>query len=412
MLARDDEALTSIGRALALDPDNAEALTNRGVALNALKRYAEALIGYERALALCPDHADALTNRGVALHELGRLDEALKSYDHALALRPDDAEALSNRGHTLHELDRYEESLASCDRALALQPDLADAHCNRGNALNALQRFDEALLSYDQALALRPDNAKALTNRGIALHALKRFDDELASYARALAVEPDYADAHFNAGWCRLLRGDFRGFKDYEWRWKIDRLKSSKRNFAQPHWIGADDGANKTVLLHAEQGFGDTIQFCRYVPLVAQRAGRVILEVQEPLRDLVGDLPGVTRILSRGETLPDFDVHCPLLSLPFLMETGACDHTVASPLSRRASARRRRVGCPAGLKEPPAHWARLVRQPHAQERSQPLDRACGFAAAPRSGRDLCELATQCARRRRAAVAQPRHCPFR
>jgi len=356
MLDRDDEGLASIDRALALDPDNAEALTNRGVALNALKRYAEALIGYERALALCPDHAEALTNRGVALHELGRLDEALKSYDHALELRPDDAEALSNRGHTLHELERYEDSLASCDRALLLQPDLADAHCNRGNALNALQRFDEALVSYDQALALRPDNAKALTNRGIALHALKRFDDELASYARALAVEPDYADAHFNSGWCRMLHGDFRAFKDYEWRWKIDRLKSSKRNFAQPHWTAADDGANKTVLLHAEQGFGDTIQFCRYAPLVAQRVGRLILEVQEPLRDLVGVLPGVTQVVSRGEALPDFDVHCPLLSLPLLMETelatipsqvpylGASPQGVAEWGARLGSRSRPRIG--------------------------------------------------------------------
>jgi len=165
----------------------------------------------------------------------------------------------------LHELKRFEESLSSCDRALALRPDFADAHCNRGNALNGLQRFEEALASYDQALALQPDSAKAHTNRGIALHALKRFDDELASYARALTVQPGYPDAHFNAGWCRMLRGDFRGFDEYEWRWKTDRSKHLTRNFAQPLWTGANDAANRTVLLHAEQGFGDTIQFCRYV---------------------------------------------------------------------------------------------------------------------------------------------------
>ncbi|MGB6935189.1 MAG: tetratricopeptide repeat protein [Xanthobacteraceae bacterium] len=342
------------------------------MAQSALKRYAEALVGYEHALTLCPDHADALTNRGVALHELGRLDEALKSYDHALALRPDDAEALSNRGHTLHELERYEESLASCDRALLLQPDLADAYCNRGNALNAVQRFDEALVSCDQALALRPDNAKALTNRGIALHALKRFDDEMASYARALAVEPDYADAHFNAGWCRMLHGDFRGFKDYEWRWKIDRLKSSKRDFARPHWTGADDGANKTVFLHAEQGFGDTIQFCRYVPLVAQRAGRLILEVQEPLRDPGDALPGVTQVISRGETLPDFDVHCPLLSLPLLMETQLA--TIPSHVPYLGARPQGVAEWGARAQGAPAHWPRLVPQPHAQKRSQPFGR--------------------------------------
>ena len=118
-----------------------------------------------------------------------------------------------------------------------------------------------------------------------------------------------------------MLRGDFRGFEDYEWRWKTDQSKRWQRNFAQPLWTGADDAVNRTVLLHAEQGFGDTIQFCRYAPLVAQRAARVILEVQEPLCELIGDLPGVAQAVSRGETLPQFDLHCPLLSLPLVMGT-------------------------------------------------------------------------------------------
>ena len=227
---------------------------------------------------------------------------------------------LSNRGHTLHELMRFEESLASCERAVVLRPDFADAHSNRGNALNALQRFDEALASYGEALALRPDDAKTLTNRGIALHGLKRFDDEMASYARALAVDPDYPEAHFNAGWCRMLRGDFEGLLEYEWRWQGE-LRRAKRNFAQPLWTHADDVANKTVLLHAEQGFGDTIEFCRYAPLVAERGARVILEVQEPLRELMQDLPGVAQVVTRGEALPDFDLQCPLLSVPLAMGT-------------------------------------------------------------------------------------------
>jgi tetratricopeptide (TPR) repeat protein len=319
-LKRHSEALASLDRALALHPDNIDALTNRGVALNALKRYDEALASYDRAFVLCPDHIDALTNRGVALNELQRYEEALASYDRAIALQPDDAQAHSNRGHTLHELMRFEESLASCDRALMLRPDLADAHCNRGNALNALRRFEDALASYDEALKLRPDYAEALTNRGIALHALKRFDDEMASYERALALQPDYAEAHFNAGWCRMLRGDFSGWSEYEWRWQT-ALRRAKRDFAEPLWSGAQGVADKTVLLHAEQGFGDTIQFCRYAPLVAERAGRVILEVQAPLRELMCDLPGVAQIVSRGETLPDFDLQCPLLSLPHVFGT-------------------------------------------------------------------------------------------
>ncbi len=320
-LKRYAEAVASFDRALTAHPDYVDALTNRAVNLHELKRDGEALESLDRALALDPDNVEALTNRGVALNELRRFDEALESYDRALMLRPDDAEARSNRGHTLHELKRFEESLMSCDCALALRPDLADAHCNRGNALNALQRFDEALVSYEQALALRPDDAKTLTNQGIALHALKRFDEEAARYARALAVQPDYPEAHFNTGWRRMLHGDFGGWREYEWRWRIGELKQARRDFAQPLWTGADAAANQTLLLHAEQGFGDTIQFCRYASLVGERAARVILEVQEPLRDLMNGLPGVTQTVSRGEALPDFDVHCPMLSLPLVMGT-------------------------------------------------------------------------------------------
>ena len=154
------------------------------------------------------------------------------------------------------------------------------------------------------------------------LHELKRFDEALASYDRALMLRPDYAEAHFNEACCRLLIGDFKGgWEKNEWRWETGQARNEKRNFAQPQWIGSNEITGKTILLHAEQGFGDTIQFCRYVPLVAQRAARVILEVQRPLHDLMSTLPGATQIVSRGDPLPDFDLHCPLFSLPLALGT-------------------------------------------------------------------------------------------
>jgi tetratricopeptide (TPR) repeat protein len=285
---RDEEALASLDRAIALSPDNVEALVNRGVTLNALKRYDEALACCERALRLCPDHLDALTNRGVALHDLTRFDEALASHGRALALRPDFAEALSNRGNTLQELRRFDEALASFDHALKLQPDFAEAHSNRGNVLRELRRFDEALTSYDRALKLRPD----------------------------------FADGHFNASVCRLLRGDFaRGWQEHEWRWETRHLRAVKRRFPQRLWTGADDLAGKTILLHAEQGFGDTLQFCRYVPQVAEHAAHVVVEVQKPLYELMKSLGGRIQIVPRGAALPEFDLHCPLLSLPLAFGT-------------------------------------------------------------------------------------------
>ncbi len=350
-LERFADALASYDRAITLRPDFAEAHSNRGIILHALKRFSDALSSYDRAIALRPNYAEAFSNRGNTLNELKRLEDALASFDHALVLRPDYVAALSNRGNVLNEMRRFEEAVASCDnalklqpnyakahsnrgnalheqqrfaealashdRALALRPDYAEAHYNRGNALKALQRFDEALASYDRAIALRPHYAEAFSNRGVTLEDLRRFDEALISYDRAVTLRPDYAEAHFNEAICRLLVGDFnRGWEKHEWRWQTEHLRSSRRSFAQKLWTGSDEIAGKTLLLHAEQGFGDTIQFCRYAALVAKRGARVILEVQKPLHELMRTLPGVTEVVAKGEPLPEFDLHCPLLSLP------------------------------------------------------------------------------------------------
>jgi tetratricopeptide (TPR) repeat protein len=321
-LRRFEEALASYDRAIALKPDYAEAHSNRADALNALERFDEALTASARALALRPDFAEAYVNRGNALHKLRRFEAALASHDHALRLRPDYAQAYSNRGNTLHEIKCFEEALASYDRALALKPDYAEAHSNRGNALQELKRFDEAVASYDRALALRGDLAEAHSNRGNALKEMARFDDALASFDRAIAVRPDFADAHFNEAMCRLLIGDFEcGWKKNEWRWGTEQLKNGKRSFSQPLWLGSDAIAGKTILLHAEQGLGDTIQFGRYAPLVAARGARVILEVQRPLHELMRTVSDAVQVVAAGDPLPDFDFHCPMLSLPLAFAT-------------------------------------------------------------------------------------------
>jgi tetratricopeptide (TPR) repeat protein len=321
-LARFQDALASYDAAVALWPAGDAAFANRGMALHALERFDEALASFDRALALRPDNAEALGSRGVTLHAMRRFDAALASYDRALALRPDNAEVHVNRGVTLFELKRFAEALASSDRALALQPDYPEAHSSRGNALSMLRRFDEALADYDRALALRPDYSEAHTNLGVALHALKRFDDALQCHARAVTARPDFAEAHYNEGLCRLLTGDFeRGWAKHEWWREVEQLKHTKRNFVQPRLTGSQEIAGKAILLHAEQGFGDTIQFCRYAPRVAALGGRAILEVQRPLHDLMQTLPGAAQIVSRGDPLPAFDMHCPMLGLPLVFGT-------------------------------------------------------------------------------------------
>jgi hypothetical protein len=268
----------------------------------------------------------------MAFHELKRFEEALASHDRAIELRQDFADAHSNRGNALRSLKRFDEALTSFEQVIALAPDQAVAHSNRAIALHELKRFDEALASHDRAVALGPDCALALSNRGITLYELKRFDEALASYQRARVVEPDFADAHHNEAHCRMLTGDLLGgLEENEWRWKLKAFASYKRDFVEPLWLGADDIAGKTLLIHADHGFGDTIHFCRYVPLAAARGARVILELQKPLRELMTTLAGGARIVAKGEPLPDFDLRCPVVSLPLAFRTELATIPSATP---------------------------------------------------------------------------------
>ncbi len=192
---------------------------------------------------------------------------------------------------------------------------------NRGNTLKELKRYDDALASYDRALALEPGFAGAHHNRGVTLQELKRYDDALASYERASALRPDFVEAHWNESLVRLQLGDFHGgWRKYEQGWKTG-LRGEPRGFAQPRWTGAEPLAGRTLLLHVEQGFGDTIQFVRYAPLAAAAGARVILEAYPLLTTLLSEVEGVNAVVSRGEPLPAFDLHCPLLSLPLAFGT-------------------------------------------------------------------------------------------
>jgi tetratricopeptide (TPR) repeat protein len=336
-LKQPEEALASCDRALAIQPDYAEALSNRGDVLLELKRFDEALASYDSALVIAPDHAGRLCNRGIALYELKRPQEALASYDRALALGLDSAELHYDRGNALSALEKFDEALASFERAVARSPDNAWAHCNKGIVLLELNRFDEALASHERAVALRPDSAIAHHNRGVAFYKLQRLEEALACYEQALALQPDLPEVHFAEAHYRLLTGDLPlGWQKAEWRWKIEPVKSNKRDFVQPYWSGSQNIAGKTVLLHSADGLGDAIQFARYAPLVAARGARVILEVLWPQRELMRTLAGVTQVVAQGEPLPDFDLHCSLLSLPVAFGTRLATIPAETPYLRAA----------------------------------------------------------------------------
>ena len=297
-------------------------LFDLGLKFNALNQHQKALDSFDLAIQVQPDFFEAHSNRGAMLAVLGRHDDAIESYRKAIAIRPDFADAHCNLGSALTQLHRYEEALASLDHALALRPDYPDVLYNRGNALKPLQRYEEALASYDRAIALQPNHADAHNNRGQVLRELERYEEALASYDRALALRPRHVMAHCNAAALRLLTGDFeRGWTHYEWRWLKKSVIPTQRNFSQPAWNGRDPIAGATILIHSEQGLGDTIQFCRYVPLVAARGAQVIFEVQKPLQALMASLGGVAQVAPKGDPLPAFDLHCPLVSLPLAFGT-------------------------------------------------------------------------------------------
>ena len=321
-LRRLDKALESYGNACAIKPDFAEAHYNAGNVLRELGQLDQALARYDRALAIKPGFVEAHYNRGTVLRELGRLDEALASYDKALAIKPSYPEVCSNRGNVLRELGRLDEALASYDKALAIKPDYTGAYYNRGISLRELGRLDEALASYDKALILNPGFADAHGNRGIALQDLGRLDEALASYDRALTIKPDNANAQFSKSGLLILLGNYlEGWPLYEWRLKRDETRGAYYTFPKPAWRGIADIRGKKLLIYAEQGFGDVIQFCRYLPQLHALGAELIVEVPKPLVALISTLKCPMSVVAKGAPLPEFDAYCPMMSLPHIFKT-------------------------------------------------------------------------------------------
>jgi tetratricopeptide (TPR) repeat protein len=305
-----------------MQPTHFDALHLSGLIYAQNRKLSLALDLFSKAIDIKPSFAHALSNRGNVFKELKRFEEALANYDQAISIKPDFADAYYNRGLALIELKRLEEAIASYDRAIQISPNFAEAYSNRGNALIELKRKEEAVASYDRAIEIIPEFAEAHYNRGNALKELKRMEDALACYDKSIEVKPDYAEAYWNKSLSLLLSGEFvRGCILYEWRWKKEDTLENKRNFLQPLWLGADDIAGKTILLHAEQGLGDTIQFCRYAKLVKERGARLLLEVPKVLLGLLSGLEGVDQFVEKGKALPSFDYHCPLMSLPLAFNT-------------------------------------------------------------------------------------------
>jgi Tfp pilus assembly protein PilF len=276
--------------------------------------------------AVSADRTDynMLFSRATAAASSRDFERAIRLYDEALKADPTAAEAYYKRANALKDLGRLEEALESYNAAVEHKADYAYAFCNRGYVQHRLGLMEEALSSYDQAIALEPADAIAHCNRALLLQDCSRWDEALASYDRAVAANPEFADAQYNRGLALLFHGDFAaGWRAFEWRWKnAARLSiGAERSFRQPLWLGEQSIAGKRLLVHSEGGLGDTMQFCRYATEAAAQGATVFLEVQPPLIDLLSGLKGVAQITAQGSSLPEFDYHCPLMSLPLAFNT-------------------------------------------------------------------------------------------
>lgn len=309
-------------QAVQNSPQDVRALNLMATIFERQGKWAEAGSCYQRVIALQPQSPEPYNLLGNALQRLKRFAEAVPCYQKAIALQPQTVRFHNNLGAALQELGQYQESIACYYRAIALQPHYSDAHYNLGNALRSQGNLEGAVTAYQRAVELHPNFPVAYNNAGLALYDLCQPEAAIEQYERAIALDPNLADAHQNLGLALLLAGRLpEGFREYEWRWRAQGPDNRPpRDWPQPLWDGSNP-QGKTILLHAEQGYGDTLQFVRYAPLIAAQGGRVIVECQPPLVHLLTTVPGVDQVIASGESLPPFEVHAPLMSLPHLCGT-------------------------------------------------------------------------------------------
>ena len=268
-----------------------------------------------------PDLAEAYSNLGNALTEAGAVEDAIVACRRAIELNPDLAEAHSNLGNALIETGSVDDAIAAYCRAIALKPGFAQAYSNLGSALDEAGAVDAAIDAFHRAIALKPDFAEAHSNLGVSLQKVGQLDEAVAACRQAVALQPGYAEGHYNLAHMLLVRGDYaQGWAEHEWRWRVKGYPSPPWNTPQPRWDGGEL-AQGTILLHCEQGFGDAIQFIRYVPLAAERCGRVVVMCWPQLHRLFQSIPGVAQWVTPDEPLPPFDAQCPLMSLSLVLGT-------------------------------------------------------------------------------------------
>jgi tetratricopeptide (TPR) repeat protein len=299
--------------------EEAEYLYRRGLELQEKGFFNEAIACYQDAITISPNNPGAYYNLGTLLQEKGELNEAINYYRKVLQINPNHADTYNCLGSVFQKKQEYDEAINCYKKAIELKPYFIKAFINIANAFLEKEEFDEAITYFKRAVAIDPNFAGTYYNLGLLFHRTKQFDEALVCYKKTIQLDPNFADAYYSLSLLYLLLGNFQeGWKFFEWRWKLK--DSYQRNFTRPLWDGSDI-VGQHILLHAEQGFGDTIQFIRYAPIVAQYGANVIVECQQELVSLFENIEGVQKVIGHSNKIPDFDVHYPLLSLPLVLNT-------------------------------------------------------------------------------------------
>ena len=324
---------------------------------------------------------------GVATYQAKEYEKAVAYFLAALVIRPDSAAAYSNFGAALKALNQANAAVAVYSRAIAIRPEFAGAHFNRGNSLKELSRLDHAIVEYEAVICIDPGFAGAYNNRGVALKEVGRLAAAISAFNRVIAIEPSHVEAHYSRAIALLLGGDLRdGWELYEWRWKRNIIAGLRRDFHQPLWLGKEPLDGKILLIESEQGLGDTIQFCRYARMASDLGATVILEVLEPLLNLLQGLSGVSNIIVKGSPLPPYDYHCPLMSLPMVFKTDLDSIPHAQKYLTADADKLRRWTRKLGEKTKPRiglAWSSISGFPDNKSRSVPLSEF--LEALPESG---------------------------
>lgn len=320
-LGRFEDAASSLRTAIGLQPEFPDAYHNLGLALQQLNRPDEAAAALRQAIVQRPNFPAAWNMLGAVLQSSNKSEESIAAFQEATKQQPDFADAFYNLGHALRRAGKTSESVAAFRKSLELNPSQPDAHNSAGVVLYSAGDLDEALSEFHKSLKLKPDFAEAHNNVGLALQAKGQYDGAAAAYRAAIAVRPDYATAHHNLSTVLLAQGDFEnGWAESEWRWRVPELGLIHHDFNKPLWDGSEL-KGKHILLYSDQALGDAIQFLRYAPMVVRKGGIVRLAVPPSLRRLAQGVAGIEIVRSLTDNLIDFDVHCPLATLPLKFST-------------------------------------------------------------------------------------------